>query len=342
MGFFSSRKKSYLGVDIGSTHFKIVELFPDKGRARLFTYGYGSFGELFTEEKEDLPLFAEYGKHLLKMAHVQTRFAVTALPLYSVFSSIIHLPHLKERDLKEAVNWESKKVIPLPPEEMVLDWRVIGGQTKKKSREDDSLKILITGAPKKLIQKYIEVFRLLGLELLSLETEAFALIRSLIGNDTSHSMIIDFGGKTTNVLVVSDGIPVLHRSIEQGGRDLTAFFTKQTGLSYERAEAYKKDLQTPLTNEMKDHLGSIFDEIKYSITLYETQQKNKVEKIILTGGGASFIGLPEHISEMLGRKVYLGSPWARLVYPEDLTSTLDILGSSMSIAIGLSMREIFL
>lgn len=339
MGLFSKKEQSFVGIDVGASSMKLVELTKERGRARLRTYGSVHLqGLLEKESEENEEVFIELGKKLLQDAHVRTRLAVTALPMYSVFSSVIQLPRLKAKEMQEAVKWEAKKVIPLPLEEMILDWKVI---QEKNASDSNSVRVLLTSAPKQLIQKYVNRFQKMGLKLLSLETEAFALIRSLVGNDTSTIMMIDFGDRTTNIMLISDGVPILSRSIEQGGREITALIARQTGLVPPKAEDYKKDLRIPLTTEMKEALSPIIDEIKYSFSLYENQHKKKVEKVILTGGTSLLPGLPEHISQIVFTKTYLGSPWARLVYPEDLTSLLEIVGPSMSVAAGLAMREMF-
>ncbi len=339
MGFFSKKQFSFVGVDIGASSMKMVELTKERGRPRLRTYGSVSLtGLLEQESEENEKIFIELGKKLLREAHIQTRLAVTALPMYAVFSSVIQLPKLKPKEMQEAVKWEAKKVIPLPLEEMILDWKIIH---EKNPLDPHSTRVLLTSAPKKLIQKYVDRFGKMGLKLLSLETEAFALIRSLIGNDTSTVMMIDFGDRTTNIMIVSDGVPILSRSIEQGGREITTLLARQTGLVLEKAEDYKKDLRDALTQEIKEALTPVIDEIKYSFTLYENQHKKKIEKVILTGGSSVFPGLTEHLSEALFLKTYLGNPWARLIYPEDLGSLLQAVGPSMSVAVGLAMREMF-
>ena len=88
-------------------------------------------------------------------------------------------------------------------------------------------------------------------------------------------------------------------------------------------------------------LAPVVDEIKYSLNLYKSQGRGEVEKIILTGGSSLLVNLPEYLANILKMKVFLGDPWARVIYPEDLKPALDEVGPRFSVAIGLAMKEIF-
>ena len=136
MGLFSKESPmdtNYLGVDIGGSSIKMVELTNNNGRAQLVTYGFlerslkGGSAKLI----DDTDKTAELIKQVLKKSKVLTKRAVTALPAPAVFSSIISLSEISKKDLSSpkkvtaAVEWEAKKVLPLPLEEMILDWKVI-------------------------------------------------------------------------------------------------------------------------------------------------------------------------------------------------------------------------
>lgn len=340
MGLFGSKKKNYAGVDIGSGSLKLVELSDDRGKPRLETYGYVDVGDLFSKgTTESLSELAGVFQALRKKSRSTASLAVTAIPMHSVFSSVLHLPKMKSKEMEAAVKWEAKKIIPLPLEEMILDWRVI--EDKKHQEESgNSTRVLLTSTPKELVQRYIRAFKAFGVQLLSLETEAFALTRSLIGNDSSTIMLVDMGHKTTNITIVSGGIPMLSRSVSSGGQEVTAVIAQKMGLAEAEAEDYKRDLRGELSGDLQAAFKPVIDEIRYSFTLFENQHKSKIEKAVLTGGSAALPGLTSHLSGLLLTKVYVGNPWARLVYPEDLQAALERVGPSLAMSVGLAMREI--
>jgi Tfp pilus assembly PilM family ATPase len=214
MGMFGKKETEptgLIGIDIGAGGIKAVELIPEKGRLRLGSYGYS---EMKNPEKEHKALLddpktgAEVLLRILKDAGIKSTRVNASLPSHSVFHAIITVPQPKDEkeDLKPLIEAQVKKLLPVPLEEMILDTTIIDkhllpkkkseeGSNKKesgKSKDKNTLKIsgktkarknirvLVSGAPKVLVNKYVEMFKLSKLQLTSLETEAFALIRSLI------------------------------------------------------------------------------------------------------------------------------------------------------------------
>ncbi len=374
MGLFAKRL-SYIGIDIGTAGIKIVELLNDQGKPRLATYGY--LDEPINVVRSDSPeahaKAVQVIKEIFKQAKVGTNRVISALPSFSVFSAIISLPNMSRKELVSAVRWEAKKFVPMPIEEMILDWKVLDEQTndgapsKAESAPTDkkagepaapgkNLNILLTAAPRNLVQRYLNIFKELNVKLVGLETEAFALERSLIGHDKSAVMIVDIGGLNTNVCVMRDSIPLLNRSIDVGGETITRTIANGLNVDLERAEQFKRDFgmstdesggqqQIPKTIEFV--ISSIVNEIKYCFNLYHNQSlgptdANKaIEKVILIGGSAFLPSLPEYLSKVLNMRVYIGDPWARVAYPEELKPVLTELGPKLAVAIGLAMREIY-
>ncbi len=377
MAIFSS-EKSYLGIDLGGSSIKLVE-FKDVGRrAQLVTYGYSEEAPNITRGDfvENPAEAAATLRELCKKAKTTSTRVIAALPISSVFNSIISLSNVDKKDLASpkklapAIQWEARKVLPLPIEEMVLDWKLIPpsetekkkepeieeDKTKKrgvKKEEGDKIKnlpVLITAAAKTLVQKYIEIFKRSNLNLISLETEAFALIRSLVGDDKSTMLVVDVGASNTDISLIDKGIPYLNRSIDVAGNLFTKSISQSLGVSWHEAEQIKYDVgalgvreHRELPKILEEHLSSLFNEINYCLNLFKEQNQNfhrGVEKLILTGGSALLPGLPQYLSKNLNLKVYIGDPWARIIYPEDLKPVLDEIGPKFSVTIGLAMRDI--
>jgi type IV pilus assembly protein PilM len=375
MGLFGQKKQSYLGVDIGSSGMKVVELLNEKGRARLFTYA-------FTErapDKQSVSLI-DYPKEasdqlraIAAKAKVSTMRAVGGLPVSSVFSAVITVPRGSEKEMQEAIRYQAKKLIPVPLEEMVLDSKIIGGkdtmkapnpkkQDKEKGAEGEKAKdpaakveknaqVLITGASKAMVQKYVTIFKQAGLQLVSLETETLALIRSLVGKDRATTMIVDMGGMRTNIIIVEMGIPYVTRSLDMGGNALTRAMSKTLAMDMRSAEQMKTDIRSISSIYPGEGMPKIFEstiqpmltELQYSMNLYaghDATDGKTVEKIILTGGGAGLPALAGHLEKQLNTKTYVGDPWARVVYPNELRPVLDEIGPRYAVSVGLAMRDI--
>lgn len=365
MPLFTSDPKSFLGVDLGGSVIKLVELENIQSRPRLLTYGYAekpikeSAMDNFLNYPDEISSFLT---DLCKKSRVTTNKAITALPAPAVFSSIITLPNIKKSDLSSktkieaAVKYEVKKVVPLPIDEMILDWKLLNTDnknSKKKNNSKDSIpeenyQVLLTGAAKKLVKKYMDIFKKAGLELISLETESFALTRSLIGSDKSVIMIVDIGANSTYILIVDGGIPFFDRTINAAGMNITRAISDTLKVPLDKAEQFKFDYSVApkakskkLPKIIKDTLGSIIHEINYCYNLYQQDEYGgkDIEKIILSGGTSLLPNVTETLSELLKTRVFVGDPWARIDYPEEMRPILNEIGSKFSIAIGLAMRD---
>lgn len=367
MGLFGGKKQSFLGVDLGAGGIKLVELQNEKGRARLFTYGFTErLPDAQPPNLVDTPKeTAELLRKIAQKTKTSTRATVAGLPIASIFSAVITVPKTNDKDLREAVQRQVRKLVPVPLEEMVLDYKPIVSSGEKgkptslpklgeKKEESKTTQMLVTGAAKVMVQKYVTVFKLAGLELVSLETESFALIRSLIGKDRATTMIVDIGAVHTNIIIVENGIPFVTRSLNMGGVTFTRAMATALSMDIQTAEQTKCDIKSISSIYPGEGLPKIFEntvaplltELQYSRNLYlgrddgEGVQGKNIEKIILTGGSAAIPALAPFFAKALGIKTYVGDPWARVVYSDELRPVLEEIGPRFAVPLGLAMRDI--
>ena len=370
MSFFK-RHRTYLGVDIGTASIKVVELAPGPNRTpRLMTYGRAEYtGDAAKVDAErDIQRIVTTLKAICTQAHTTSRRVSAALPTFAVFSSVITLPTMSEKELAAAIRWEARKFVPLPLEEMILDWKFLAdtppaalsaarpgdtaGATNIVGKEEEvaakkNIRVLLTAAPQNLVKKYLTIFKGAELELLSLETEAFALERSLVGGAREIVMIVDLGAVTTDICVIENGIPILNRSIDVGGLTMTKAIAGSLNVDVKRAEQFKRDIglntrgaAAGIPSTIENTISPVVNEIKYNFSLYQSQSAQPIEKIILTGGSSFLPMLPEYLENLFQIKVYIGDPWARISYPEELKPVLDEVGPQFASAIGLAMRQL--
>ncbi|HNW55914.1 MAG TPA: type IV pilus assembly protein PilM [bacterium] len=358
MGLFGSDVNSgCLGVDIGSSGIKIVELKRDNKRVVLSTYG---FSEVLGKANAFNASTDEIAKTITKIyqeSGMTSRRVVAGLPNFSVFSSIITLVDVPEAGLSAAVDAEARKVMPLPLEEMVLDWKKIaiplGAKSENQSGSADIhsgaktiTKILLTGAPKALVNKQVEIFKKAELNLVFLEGETIALIRSLIGNDKGTIMLVEIGSSTSDLVIIDQGVPVFNRSLDLGGQLVTEAISKSLNIDLQQAEQFKYDLGVAgmmpgeMPEAMKNLVNSVVSEIKYSLNLFQSNNGKSVEKIIMTGGSSLLYGFSDHLSKELDINAIIGSPWSLISYPLNIKPLLDEIGPRLSVSVGLAMRGI--
>lgn len=338
----------FLGIDIGNSSLKMVELRKKNRKIYLSNYAFSeNVSEVNFTKIDDINYLAQAILKVRQEAGITATKVTASLPTFTVFSSIINFSNVDKKNLVTAINEEAKKVIPLPLEEMILDWKVIPG-VDGKIPSRGNMRVFITGSPKKLVRKYIDVFKKANLNLVSLETETFSLVRSLVGDDKETIMIVEIGANSTDIFIVKESIPVLNRSLSVCASTITSVLAEKLGMTFAQAEQFKLDLSVSFSKEDKDDLPHliaktiepIVTEIQYLLDFFHSQNGGQVEKIILSGGGSMLLNLDEYLSKRLDIKVIVGDSWNRISYPEELRPVLSEIGAKLSVAVGLAMREI--
>jgi len=337
----------FLGIDIGDSSLKMVELRKKNRKIYLSNYAFSeNVSEVNFTKIDDINYLAKAILKVRNEAGITSTKVTASLPTFAVFSSIINLSNVDKKNLSAAINEEAKKVIPLPLEEMILDWKIIPDENGKTPNKGN-MRVFLTGSPKKLVRKYVDVFKAAKLNLVSLETETFSLVRSLIGDDKTTVMIAEIGANSTDIFIVKESIPVLNRSLAVCSSTVTTALAEKLGMTFAQAEQFKLDLSVALGPDSKEELPKligntlepIVTEIQYMLDFYRSQNGSEIEKIILSGGGSMLLNLADYFSKRLNITVIVGDPWNRVNYAEELKPVIAEVGAKLAVAIGLAMRE---
>lgn len=308
--------------------------------------------EILALRDEQINKYVEVLKAVCHEAKTMSKTAIVSLPVSAVFHAVVTLPLVDRRDFTNILNAEIKKLLPRPIDEMAIDYQILPSAPEARSQ-----KILVNAVPRELVVFYTKIFQKSGLVLEALEPESVALQRALVGRDGSVILLIDMGAERTNFFIIDQTVPVTHHSIESGGMKMNKIMQNILGVEEAEIERMKHDLSVYLSpqgagvgsdmNKFVELFMPVIDpiikEIQYSFDLFLRQSGNegkKPEKIVLTGGAAMLPGLAGFISDKFKIKCYVGDPWARVVYQDGLKPVLNSIGSRMSVAIGLALRDI--
>ncbi len=333
-----STKKSVLGVDIGTSSIKLVQV--DKGSTpQLKTYGIVAIPEPISLQTSDATVeeIAQLLKNLAERANVTTKRCIASLPNGVVFTSVIDMPLMSEKELSASMTFEAKKYVPLPFSEIDLSWSVIV--------EDPAaaiMKVLLIAVPKQIKHTYVKVFELAGLELEIIDIEALALIRSLVTDPTKNDVIIDIGAKVTGINLVKNGLLQLTRSLNIGGDTMTDRIAQALNITFDRAERFKQDFGLKetefLPEAVKPVLGTIKHEIAQLISIYKSHNVN-LDRIVFTGGGAQMPGVTTFFED-LGVTPVLANSLSRVSYSVEAKPILERYTLLLGVPIGLALRNV--
>ena len=349
---FGRKKYGYVGIDIGASSVKVVQLRSEQGRAVLEQYGELKTASYLKKTSEDVISATGFLRYLesdisamlkdiIRESNITASQAVFSIPTPSAFIMLIDFPRLPPEEIDSAVPYEVKKYIPMPLTEISLDWEVIDEEGEK------NLKILFVAVPKELINKYKRIGDLVGLEVSAVEVENFSFNRSLSGREKNPTAIIQIGAQTVNITVTDRGIIRLSHNIERGSSEITRTLARSLNVDMARAEDFKINIglsDRPEEKEIVDVMApitdSLFREILRLINSYNRTVSKKVEKIILSGGGANMLGLVDYVAKLSGLETVKANPFSKVVYPAFMQPILRDIGPNFSVAVGLALREI--
>lgn len=358
--------KSCLGIDLGTSGIKIVQLALRGERVTLEKYGEIAAPVFFekpfrTFETTTLSLSTQdIARAILAIsseAKISERKAFFAIPDFASFFTSFDLPPMSREEIPQAVRFEARHHIPLPLAEVTLDWSIIEGEVSE--RKKTPLKILLVAVSNDLIDQYRQIAALSNLELQGLEVEAFGLVRALIGEEKRIVAILDLGARSTTVNIVEQGILKVSHSFDLAGNELTQVLAKALDIDYSEAENLKKihGLKFLISNQelsqnneetslitkkvgeiLRPLIDLILTELERASQIFYQIKGEKAEKVILAGGTALLPGLKEYFSQALKTEIEIADPFLNISYPPILEEALKEMGPSYAIAIGTALR----
>lgn len=338
---------SILGLDIGSHNVKLIELSKDAKGITLLAAGSMPAPPKTASSNLaiDQQALAYLIRELIKGTGAKTTDVNISLPESQVFTRVIEMPGLSTRELTSAIKWESEQYIPLPLDQVNMDFTVL---SDGKDSATGKMKILLVAAPKALTERYMQIMELAELTPISAETEIIALSRSLARSvpTVPNIMILSFGGLTTDLAILRKGLMVFTRSMSAGGDAITRALSESLDFTLSQAEAYKKTyglekniLEGKIFNVVRPVMETILTEIKRAVGFFDEMYKNEhIGVILLSGGNAKLPGLIPYLAEATGIEVQQGNPWIG-IRKDPRFAVLNAEGPLFGVAIGLALRE---
>lgn len=357
---------SVLGVDIGSSSIKVVQLRKDRGRAVLETYGEIALGpyagtEIGRATHLDPTEIQNALRDVVTEANVTAKKAGFAIPFSSSLTAVVDFPKLPASQLEPMIPLEARKYIPLPINEVTLDWFLIPdaplsdewsrSQAAAKKDEIKKQQVLLVAIHNETLSNYQAIVGGSNLAAGFYELEVFSVVRSAIGHGIAPVMIVDIGAATTKVYIVERGIVRTSHLINIGAQELTLSLTRSLGWSFERAERIKREqgLDAPegadaqqaeqVKNTLLSTLGRMMSEINRVLLNYEKKHEQNVSRAILAGGGSALPGLAAHVSEHMSVQVEAAHPFEKVQAPAFLNEVLTEVGPEFAVAVGIALRR---
>ena len=355
---FLTLKEETFGLDITDLSLKIVKLKKKNKSFDLVSFNQleikpGIIEEGIIKNEEALVKIIKTACQNIKGKKLDTKYVFASLPEEKSFLQVIQIPKMKEKELVSAVPFQAENYIPLPIDDVYLDFQTI----YPIKNYLNYLNVLIVAMPKKIVDSYISCFKKAGLIPIVLEVESQAIARALIKKEEAGSaplILIDFGKNNIDFIIFSDHSIRFTCSVPISSQQLTMAISENLKINYDKAEKLKieygligekkNDKAKKILQIMTPILNDLISQIQKYSNFYHDHSfdehilpDGKIEKILLCGGGANLKGLPEFLFKNLGIPVELGNPRINFL-SKRLNNAINKNILSFTTAIGLALR----
>ena len=361
--FGRPNSKSSLGVDLSDASLKLIQ-FEKIGRG-FRTVAYSDqplpkemiVANTIKDPKALVAIIKSAVAHP-KFGHVTSQRVVASIPESKCFARVISMAKVTDEEAGEAVPWESEQYIPMPRNQVYLDWVVL---SETDPAQKDKMKVLITAAPKDYVDDYTRILKEAGLQPTALEIESQAVARSLVTTDAETILLIDIDTVRSSFIIYERGTLEFTSSIPLAGAIWTEKIAKELGVTVEEAEALKRRCgldpaleKGRVRRALAPLIQNLASEINNILRFYEehVNTSGKITRILLSGGSSKLRHLPSQLKELLaksdngrglrslgGLRVELGNPWLKVLGKKQVAPLWREDSLSFSTAIGLALRD---
>lgn len=344
------RKKDLIGIDIGSSSVKMVQLREVKGAYHLVSLGIAPLPPeaIVDNAIMDSGAVVSAIQGLVESQKIKTKNVATSISGHSVIIRKIKLPIMTEEEMESSIQWEAEQYIPFDISEVNLDFQILGPDAKDPS----VMNVVLVAAKKDFVNDHLGVFRECGLTPVVMDIDCFAVenvFEATLGCQEETIGLINMGASTTNVNILKDWVSTFTRDIQVGGNLLREELQKRLGLSSEDAEMAKMGLEVEgvtsaaVDDILRDTVENLAQEIQRSLDFFSaTSADEKVHKLYVTGGVAKEPRVLGSLVQRLGIPVEVFNPFAGIsVDPKRFDADyIQAVGPLLSVAAGLAMRSV--
>lgn len=351
MGLFGrfGKPKETIGLDIGSSAIKLVQLGPGPNGYQLQAMAMVPLPpEAIGEGNiKDFPTVVEAIREAVGRAGVKVKDAVIAVSGRELIVKKLQLPKMTLKELADAISLEAEQHVPFAIDEVFLDWQVVGEAPEGASTMD----VMLVAAKRSKVNEYVNVVKEAGLSPVVVDLDSFALENQFELNNPELTQeavaLIDIGASVMKTNVVRGGASLFARDIAFGGNNYTQAIAEQLSVPFEKAEAAKRGQDAEVN---PDDLAPTLDAVSRDLSLEiqrtfdyfsSTTEAERISRIVLSGGCARLSGIDEYLSSSWGIPVEISKPFQAIEFDPDSFPPDELEASSpmLVVAVGLGIRR---
>ena len=344
MGLFG-RRKSSVGLDIGSGFVKLIEVDHSGDQPEVTRVAMRPLmpDAIVEGEVMDPGLVAETIRGLVADAEVKDDEVVTAIGGHDVIIKRISMDRMAEEDARQVLPFEAERHVPFDIQSVELDFQILDPES-----DEPQMDVLLVAAKRDLVQDKMALLANAGLSPRVIDVDAFALHNAFEHNHpevrTGIAALVNVGHEMTNVNVVVDGVPILTRDIAFGSRRIREDLQRERGLTAEEAEDVVQGRKQ--MDDLKVFVDRGVEEVAMGVEraaafLMTRESGESLGRIFLSGGGARIPGLAEALADRMGIETRVANPFERVPVRSGAASglTLDEAAPMLQLSLGLALRK---
>jgi type IV pilus assembly protein PilM len=344
------KKDHIVGLDIGSRSIKAAEITETKRGLSLTHFGIVDIAHGAIEEGNinDPETVAESIKQLFKSYNIKESNVAVSIGGYSVIVKKISVQTMDEEKLQETIHFEAEQYIPFDISDVNLDFQILG----ESESNPGQMNVFLVAAKKEMVNDYINLVNLAGLNPCIVDVEAFALQNTFEANydmQSENTALIDIGASKTSLNILKGNSSLFMRDVSLGCGQINQKIMSLIDCSFEEAEQLKYgDKPDRLTQEdLKGIVSSVVTdwctEIRRALDFfYSTYPEDQIKRIILSGGGANIDEFRELLATEASAEVESINPFKSLKIDKKHFDDAFIkqIAPQAAISMGLAMRKV--
>lgn len=347
-GFFN-KKKDIIGIDVGSSSVKLVQLLPVKDGYQLLNAAVMPLPPeaIVDNSLMDTVAVVDAVKNLIASLGIKVRDAACSISGNAVIIRKISLPAMTSEELEDQISWEAEQYIPFDIKDVHIDFQILGPDPLDPSK----ILVLLVASKKDIINDYVALFNDAGMNLSVMDVDAFAVQNAFeLNSEISDEVraLVNVGAGVMNINVVKGETSLFTRDVQMGGNQYTEEIQKQLGVSAHEAETMKmlavQQQGGPLVDVINRVNEALSQEIRRSVDFYNSTAsgEERIVRISMSGGCSKMSGLKEAVTSKLGVDVELLNPFERIKFSEkDFDPEyLQEIAPLMAVGVGLAIRRV--
>lgn len=337
---------SFFGLDIGNTGIRVVELKGTGTTRSLVKYAYVPVEAsiLQSDAVADQQKLAQIIKDLVSQAKLSSNNAAVGLPSNRVFTTVIDFDTVPANELGRAIRYQADSLIPTPLAESKIEWAMTGPSPA----DANKVEVLLSSIPNTFVEKRLDLLESIGLNVIAFEPDALALTRALVSaEDKTPQLVLDVGQITTDIVVLTGGIPRLVRSVPTGLETIIHAAKQNLNIDEKQATQFvnkfgisKDKLEGQVYQAIIGTVDQLVSEIDKSIKFFQARYGGeKLARMIITGGASVVPELPLYLANKFGVQIEIGNAWRNVAFASNRQNELLAVSNHFGVAAGLAERN---